>query len=179
MALHNSKSDLLLILRYFSFYRCAKKHPYHTLPIILALANSEADERVIQEQTNKRRLSVAEEENDRTKAAKEIIQRLKNGSLSDITVKTEQMSLALIQLAYTPAREKVAKQSIPSGQPILKLKNMDRVLLPTHTLKIVKSGDYLDSDFCGVSKFEVSSKIDHDSSVPRCKIGICKIFFFF
>ena len=37
---------------------------------------------------------------------------------------------------------------------ILKLKNMEQVLLPTHSLKISKSGKYLETPgFCGVSQF--------------------------
>ena len=82
--------------------------------------------------------------------------------LSDITVKTEMMSMALIQLAYTQPKklengQMSQKQTVPSGQPILKLKNMDQVLLPTQTLKVSKSGNYLESpDFVGVSQFPVS-----------------------
>ena len=72
------------------------------------------------------------------------------------------MSLALIQLAYTQPKklengQMSQKQTVPSGQPILKLKNMDQVLLPTQTLKVSKSGNYLESpDFVGVSQFPVS-----------------------
>ena len=41
----NMDSKFPIILKYI-IEKCAKKHPYHTLPIILALANSDADEKV-------------------------------------------------------------------------------------------------------------------------------------
>ena len=92
--------------------------------------------------------------------------------MSDITTKTEKMSLALIQLAYTPpAKEKSDKQTISSGQALLKLKNMEQVLLPTHTLKISKSGNYLQtSDFCGISQFSASYSMVGGINAPK-KIG--------
>ena len=70
------------------------KHPYHTLPIVLALAHSNMDERV-QTSTKKPNL---DEDNDRTKAAKNIIAKLKNKSpeLAGITTKTESMSVGKI-----------------------------------------------------------------------------------
>ena len=61
-------------------------HPFHTLPIILALANSDADENV-QGQTNSRKLSNAEDENDRTKAAKEIIQMIHSSKNNGKSIK--------------------------------------------------------------------------------------------
>ena len=42
----NKDSKFPIILKYI-IQKCAKKHPYHTLPIILALANSDADEKVL------------------------------------------------------------------------------------------------------------------------------------
>ena len=41
----NKDSKFPILLKYI-ITKCAKKHPYHTLPIILALANSDADEKV-------------------------------------------------------------------------------------------------------------------------------------
>ena len=41
----NKDSKFPLLLKYI-ITKCAKKHPYHTLLIILALANSDADEKV-------------------------------------------------------------------------------------------------------------------------------------
>ena len=41
----NKDSKFPILLKYI-ILKCAKKHPYHTLPIILALANSDADEKV-------------------------------------------------------------------------------------------------------------------------------------
>ena len=62
------------------------------------------------------------------------------------------MSLALIQLAYIPPvmekpNQPKPEQTISSNDALLKLKNMEQVLLPTHSLKISKSGNYLGSDF--------------------------------
>lgn len=149
------------------FSRCAIKHPYHTLPIVLALANSNADEKF---QENKKKISL-DEENDRSKAAREIVTKLKNQNslLSEVVNKTETMSLALIQLAYTaPPDKNKEKHSISSHQPLLKLKNMENVLLPTHTLNIDKSGNYLGEEgFCGLSRFESSYSMVGGINAPK------------
>lgn len=128
-------------------FRCGNKHPYHTLPIILALANSNADEKV-------QKLALGSEENDRSKAAKLMLQKLKNQSLhlSDLAEKTEKCSLALIDLAYTPPSN--SKLVIKQGHSLLKLKQMEHVLLPTHNLPILKDGGYSQSPaFCGITRF--------------------------
>ena len=62
------------------------------------------------------------------------------------------MSLALIEFAYiNPVMDKTnnpkPEQTLSSNEALLKLKNMEQVLLPTHSLKISKSGNYLGSDF--------------------------------
>ena len=73
---------------------CGRQHPYHTLPIILALVNSNLDE-VIEK-------NAKVEENPRAKVAKKVLQKLKQSrvEINDIAKKTELLSFALIQLAY-------------------------------------------------------------------------------
>ena len=123
---------------------------------------------------NKQKLSTAEDENDRTKAAKEIIQKLKSSrELSDITEKTEKMSLALIEFAYiNPVMDKTnnpkPEQTLSSNEALLKLKNMEQVLLPTHSLRISKSGNYLETPgFCGVSQFSARYSMVGGINAPK------------
>ena len=140
-------------------FRCGKNHPYHALPIILALANANADEEFIQSGANggKLKSTNSDPDNQRSTAAKNLLKKLKNenGTLNEVAVKTEQMSLALVNLAYSVPKTDVGKIRIPSNQPLLKLKNLENVLLPTHTLKLSKEAVYLNTpQFCGIYKFQ-------------------------
>ena len=83
------------------------------------------------------------------------------------------MSLALIQLAYiNPVMEKPnvpkPEQTISSSEALLKLKNMEQVLLPTHSLRISKSGNYLETpSFCGVSQFSARYSMVGGINAPK------------
>ena len=83
------------------------------------------------------------------------------------------MSLALIQLAYiNPVMEKPnlpkPEQTISSSEALLKLKNMEQVLLPTHSLRISKSGNYLETpSFCGVYQFSARYSMVGGINAPK------------
>ena len=114
-------------------------HPYHTLPIILALVNSNADENM---EKTKKVGQVMENSNIRSKMAKKVLEKLKQRKpqISEIAKTTEQLSLALIQLAYKkPENEK--KNVISRSDPLMKLKYLEHILLPTHTLPVHRGGN--------------------------------------
>ena len=51
---------------------------------------------------------------------------------------------------------------------IIKLKNMEQVLLPTHSLRISKSGNYLETPgFCGVSQFSARYSMVGGMNAPK------------
>ena len=140
-------------------FRCGKKHPYHALPIILALANANADEEYIQSANGGKFKSTNSDhpDNQRSAAARNLLKKLKNENvmLNEAAVKTEELSLALVSLAYSVPKTDVGKIRISSNHPLLKLKNLENVLLPTHTLKLSKDAVYLNTpQFCGIQKFQ-------------------------
>lgn len=55
--------------------------------------------------------------------------------------KTEQLSNALVVLAYDAPQGR-GVNNIGSSHCLLKLKNLENVLLPTHTLQLNKSANY-------------------------------------
>ena len=82
------------------------------------------------------------ENNLRSKVAKKVLDKLKQRKpqINEIANTTEQLSLALIQLAYKkPENEK--KNHISRSDPLMKLKYLEHILLPTHTLAVHKGGN--------------------------------------
>ena len=87
--------------------KCGKQHPYHTLPIILALVNSNLDE-IIEKQPAASKIQ-DQSSNPRAQVAKKVLLKLKQSrmEINDVAKKTELLSVALIQLAYKkPDNEK-------------------------------------------------------------------------
>ena len=161
--------------------RCGTQHPYHTLPIILALVNSNLDE-VIEKKPLKAggssKIIQEDEENSlapRAKVAKKVLQKLKQRrvEINDIAKKTELLSVALIQLAYKkPENDK--KNSISRNDPLMKLQRMEDVLLPTHSLPISKVGgdwyfndNHLANDFCGIARFATEYHMVGGINAPK------------
>ncbi|XP_070172770.1 serine-protein kinase ATM [Polyergus mexicanus] len=114
--------------------RCALEHPYHTLPVVLALKNLHSDPGT----------TVTKEER-RVLGAKRLLKRLTESSVHDIVQEMEILSRALLSLAYWQPKGKCYNgkcYSIPRDQLISKVKNLDNVLLPTLTLLVRPSGNY-------------------------------------
>lgn len=154
--------------------KCGTQHPYHTLPIILALVNSNLDE-VIEKPLKGGK---NEEENSlapRAKVAKKVLQKLKQArvEINDIAKKTELLSVALIQLAYKkPENDK--RNSISRNDPLMKLQRMEDVLLPTHSLPISKVGgdwyfndNHLANEFCGIAHFATEYHMVGGINAPK------------
>ncbi|KAI4461961.1 serine/threonine-protein kinase atm [Holotrichia oblita] len=132
--------------------RCAKDHPHHTLPIILALVNSNKDN--IFSKSN-----AATESNEvRVQGAQALLEKLKQDApeIKNIIQEMEFVCDALIQFAYTAYEscqdtKKKDTYLIPSNMKILKIKNYSKVLLPTCTLNVRKSCRY--DDITGIYSY--------------------------
>uniref|UniRef100_A0A672H729 non-specific serine/threonine protein kinase n=1 Tax=Salarias fasciatus TaxID=181472 RepID=A0A672H729_SALFA len=125
--------------------RASLEHPHHTLFIIFALVNANKDESF-----SKSRLSKSSPEqpspfdSERSDVARKIISaiREKRGAMvRDI----ERLCDAYITLAYMDASKHQADKKaipIPADQPIMNMKDLDEVSIPTLEIKVDPSGQY-------------------------------------
>ncbi|KAI1893429.1 hypothetical protein AGOR_G00123630 [Albula goreensis] len=127
--------------------RASLDHPHHTLFIILALVNANKDESFSRSRLTKsasRQLSQLDQE--RSEVALNILNVIREQK-GKMVRGLEQLCSAYITLAYMDAsRYKTEKKSIPipSDQPIMKIKNLDDVIIPTMEIKVDPSGKYDD-----------------------------------
>lgn len=128
--LTNNDKDVLTVLLKKLLEKCAIDHPHHTLPLILALKNSNADAE---------KKTAAE---PRVIGAEQLWVKIKkNRTMAPIMEQLESMSLALIDLAYIPLKDK-EPNFIPTNHKLLKLKNLKYLQCPTVELPIRKNGNY-------------------------------------
>lgn len=117
--------------------KCAREHPHHTLPTILALANSLKDSEYSKVKT---KIIINE---DRVSEAKKIIKKLKNDpNLKHILNGLELVSDSLVELAYLAPKENRKKYDIPKRSKVAAIKNFSNVSVLTHNLTIQKNGKY-------------------------------------
>ncbi|XP_026541131.1 serine-protein kinase ATM isoform X1 [Notechis scutatus] len=131
--------------------RISLDHPHHTLFIILALANANKDELLTKSEVTRRSgpiKNVPKETSpldmDRMEAASNIINIVKD-KRPDMVVKVEALCDAYITLANmdaTPWKNHRSGIKIPSDQPLIKLKNLEDVAVPTMEIKVDPSGKY-------------------------------------
>ncbi|XP_008191052.1 serine-protein kinase ATM isoform X2 [Tribolium castaneum] len=123
---------------------CARDHPYHTLPLILALALSNKDRDYAE--------SKAAVNDGRAKNARIILDRLRtNQTLSNLIERMEFVSEAVIELAYYKNTSDDGSYKVPKRCKIRKIQNYDDVLVPTYNLPISKFSTY--SKIVGISQF--------------------------
>ncbi|KAM9320664.1 serine-protein kinase ATM [Gastrophryne carolinensis] len=126
-------------------------HPYHTLFIILALANANKDELLMKPETVKRsRLTknapkkISQTDEDRMEAACSIVNTIRKHR-ANMVRDVERLCDAYITLANMDASQWKSQRKaipIPSDQPITKLKHLQDVVIPTMELKVDPSGKY-------------------------------------
>ncbi|XP_069496513.1 serine-protein kinase ATM isoform X1 [Ambystoma mexicanum] len=131
--------------------RISLDHPYHTLFIILALANANKDEILSKPEAVKRsRLTknapkqISPLDMDRMEAACSIVNSIRTHR-AQMVRDVERLCDAYITLANLDAAQWKSQRkgiSIPADQPIIKLKNMDDVVIPTMEIKVDPSGKY-------------------------------------
>ncbi|XP_042342685.1 serine-protein kinase ATM [Plectropomus leopardus] len=125
--------------------RASLEHPHHTLFIILALVNANKDETFCKTRLTKsapRQPSPFDLE--RSDVARKIISviRKKRG---EMVRGVERLCDAYITLAYMDvSKHKTEKKAIPipADQPIMQIKNLDEVVIPTMEIKVDPSGCY-------------------------------------
>lgn len=118
--------------------KCSVDHPHHTLPLLLSLVNANKDRDYTKESTK------TSQNDARMSAAVKMLNRLKKTpSLMQIIDRLQQLSLALIDLAYyKDSNERKKKFDIPSNHRIRRIRNFDDVLLPTYHLTIKPNSNY-------------------------------------
>ncbi|XP_046673269.1 serine-protein kinase ATM isoform X5 [Homalodisca vitripennis] len=126
--------ELSMSLLHNLIERCAKDHPHHVLPLLLALANSYKDQDYCQSS-----LQGVSKPETRVVAAQHMLNKMKQKTNLKTLIRDMQVvSEAYISLAnfpHTPDKScKVFK--IPKSEPITKLKSMEHILCPTATLAV-------------------------------------------
>lgn len=143
--------------------RCAKEHPHHTLPLILALINANKDRlysnSTTQTDTNEIRLS----------GAKQLIKKLtdNNERMTELVDNMIRVADALIQLAYTKTERTIEKKDyeISRSLKIRQLRHVDDVLVPTIGLLVSKSGNY--NNIIGIRTFSDRYGVADGVNAPK------------
>ncbi|XP_066511955.1 serine-protein kinase ATM-like isoform X1 [Hoplias malabaricus] len=143
-------------------------HPHHTLFIILALVNANKDESFSRSRLSKsstRQPSALDLE--RAEVAQNIMnvmRREKAQMIRDI----ESLCSAYITLAYMDAsRHKTEKKAIPipTDQPLMRIKDLDDVIIPTMEIKVDPSGKY--EDLVTISCFKPHFHLAGGVNLPK------------
>uniref|UniRef100_A0A8C7T2I5 non-specific serine/threonine protein kinase n=1 Tax=Oncorhynchus mykiss TaxID=8022 RepID=A0A8C7T2I5_ONCMY len=120
------------------------EHPHHTLFIILALVNANKDESFSRSRLSKSTPRHSSQlDLERSEVAQSIMNKIRKKRAQMIRG-IEVLCDAYITLAYMDAsRHKTEKTIlIPSDQPIMQIKNLDDVIIPTMEIKVDPSGKY-------------------------------------
>ncbi|XP_024884976.1 serine-protein kinase ATM [Temnothorax curvispinosus] len=142
--------------------RCALEHPYHTLPVVLALKNLHSDDEYDPSST------VTKKEERRVLGAKRLLSRLTDSSVRTIVREMESLSRALLSFAYWQPKGRCYTNKgypIPRDQPISKIKNLNNVLLPTLSLPVRPSGNY--DNVIGVRSYQESCEFVGGVTAPK------------
>ncbi|KAI5712935.1 hypothetical protein M8J76_001885 [Diaphorina citri] len=152
--------------------KCAVDHPHHTLPLIMAVANSLKDEIYIKKSSELPVKSSTME--SRIKGADYVIMKLKKlespfcKNLVEITRQQEALSYAYIIFAnyvLGDARYSASKHTIPSSQQLIKIKDFDQICVSTMNLKLNIDGIY--DSIVGIHKFDRTYCIPGGVNEPK------------
>ncbi|CAJ1065758.1 serine-protein kinase ATM [Xyrichtys novacula] len=125
--------------------RTSLEHPHHTLFIIFALINANKDENFCKSRLSKNSSGQRSQfDLERSDVAQKIIQKIKK-ERKEMIRGIERLCDAYITLAYMDAsKHKTEKRAIPipADQPIMKIKDLDEVVIPTMEIKVDPSGCY-------------------------------------
>ncbi|XP_037534430.1 serine-protein kinase ATM [Nematolebias whitei] len=125
--------------------RASLDHPHHTLFIIFALVNANKDENFCRTRMPKNSPRQASQfDLERSNVARKIISVV--GKKRGVMVRSvERLCDAYISLAYMDAsKHKTEKKAIPipADQPIMQIKDLREVVIPTMEIKVDPSGCY-------------------------------------
>uniref|UniRef100_A0A672RVI7 Serine-protein kinase ATM n=1 Tax=Sinocyclocheilus grahami TaxID=75366 RepID=A0A672RVI7_SINGR len=143
-------------------------HPHHTLFIILALVNANKDETFSRSRSSK---STARQPSpldlERANVARKIIDVVRK-KRAKMVKDIEMLCNAYITLAYMDAsRHKTEKKAIPipPEQPIMQIKDLDDVIIPTMDIKVDPSGRY--EDLVTISSFKPHFHLAGGVNLPK------------
>ncbi|KAM3935269.1 serine-protein kinase ATM-like [Leptodactylus fuscus] len=149
-------------------------HPYHTLFIILALANANKDDLLLKSEVAKRgRLTknapkkISQTDEDRMEAACNIVNTIKK-QRPHMVRDVERLCDAYIILANMDASNWKNQRKgipIPSDQPITKLSNLKDVVIPTMELKVDPSGKY--ENLVTITSFKPEFRLAGGLNLPK------------
>ncbi|XP_057606316.1 serine-protein kinase ATM isoform X6 [Hippopotamus amphibius kiboko] len=154
--------------------RVAMDHPHHTLFIILALANANRDEFLTKPEAARRsRITKnapkqsSQIDEDRTEAANKIIRTIRSGR-PQMVRSVEALCDAYIILANLDATQWKTQRkgiSIPADQPIIKLKNLEDVVVPTMEIKVDPTGEY--GNLVTIQSFKAEFRLAGGLNLPK------------
>ncbi|NWW78521.1 ATM kinase, partial [Climacteris rufus] len=131
--------------------RISLDHPHHTLFIILALANANKDELLTKPDAIRRNKliknapkEISQLDVDRMEAAStimNIVRKRRAHMVRDIEALCDAY-ITLANLDANPWKSQRKGISIPADQPIIKLKNLEDVVVPTMEIKVDPTGQY-------------------------------------
>ncbi|GAA6218256.1 serine-protein kinase ATM [Lates japonicus] len=134
---HDVLSDLIC--------RASLEHPHHTLFIIFALVNANKDENFCRSRLSKSApRQPSQFDLERSDVARKIINMIRK-KRGEMIRGIERLCDAYITLAYMDAsKHKTEKKAIPipADQPIMQIKDLDQVVIPTMEIKVDPTGCY-------------------------------------
>uniref|UniRef100_A0A672RVT5 Serine-protein kinase ATM n=1 Tax=Sinocyclocheilus grahami TaxID=75366 RepID=A0A672RVT5_SINGR len=137
-------------------------HPHHTLFIILALVNANKDETFSRSRSSK---STARQPSpldlERANVARKIIDVVRK-KRAKMVKDIEMLCNAYITLAYMDASQAIP---IPPEQPIMQIKDLDDVIIPTMDIKVDPSGRY--EDLVTISSFKPHFHLAGGVNLPK------------
>ncbi|NXJ58989.1 ATM kinase, partial [Rostratula benghalensis] len=154
--------------------RISLDHPHHTLFIILALANANKDELLAKPEAIRRNTltknapkKISQLDEDRMKAAHNIISIVRK-QRAHMVRDVETLCDAYITLANLDANPWKSKRkgiSIPADQPIIKLKNLTDVVVPTMEIKVDPTGQY--KNLVTINSFKPEFRLAGGLNLPK------------
>lgn len=148
--------------------RSSMDHPHHTLFIILALVNANKDECYSRSRLSKSSARQASPlDLDRANVAQKILNEIRKKKARLIRG-IETLCHAYITLAYMDARgHKTEKKAIPipADQPIMQIRDLEDVIIPTMEIKVDPSGKY--EDLVTVSSFKPHFHLAGGVNLPK------------
>uniref|UniRef100_A0A8C3MZA8 non-specific serine/threonine protein kinase n=1 Tax=Geospiza parvula TaxID=87175 RepID=A0A8C3MZA8_GEOPR len=154
--------------------RISLDHPHHTLFIILALANANKDELLTKPDAIRRNKliknapkEISQLDVDRMEAARtimNIVRKRRAPMVRDMEALCDAY-ITLANLDCTQWKSERKGISIPADQPIIKLKNLEDVAVPTMEIKVDPTGQY--ENLVTISSFKREFRLAGGINLPK------------
>ncbi|KAF2973693.1 hypothetical protein EK904_004535 [Melospiza melodia maxima] len=154
--------------------RISLDHPHHTLFIILALANANKDELLTKPDAIRRNKliknapkEISQLDVDRMEAARtimNIVRKRRAPMVRDMEALCDAY-ITLANLDCTQWKSERKGISIPADQPIIKLKNLEDVAVPTMEIKVDPTGQY--ENLVTISSFKQEFRLAGGINLPK------------